>query len=146
MTPFENLDNLTELNVLFGKQDKEMIHQIRCLTEEKRFVVILALNYQFHGFLTDFLCYLVQTATEQVVGIGTFLGIFPPVIDHLLQIEQEFTGGYLGRVVRLIEAGIAASMAYRTGRYCLDQQGIVVAILDNLANLQVIAAGLPLCP
>ncbi|MPM12624.1 hypothetical protein SDC9_58978 [bioreactor metagenome] len=123
-----------------------MVHQIGSFTKEEILIVILALDDQFNSFLTDLLGNLVQPATEQVIGIGTFLGEITSIMNNLLKIEQEFGGGNLLGIVYLVEAGIGSCMADRTGGNRLDQEGIVVAVLKNFTDLQIVAAGLALGP
>ena len=146
MSAFQHIDNLAELHVFLGKEDQEMVQQVGSFSQEETLVLILALDDQLNSFFTNLLGYLVQPTTEQMVGIGTFLGKVTAVMNDLLQIEKEIGCGNFFRVIDLIETGIVAEMADRTGGNRFYQEGIMVAILDDISYLQIVSAGLSFGP
>ena len=88
----EFLSNIIPGKALFRHQYHHMIQVIGDLIDGLHRIRVLGRDHDLGIFLTELFKYLIKSLAEQVIGIGTFLGVLAPVHDRLVDVLQHLLG------------------------------------------------------
>ena len=82
------------------------------------------------------------TVSEERCGVAAFGHFLVSFLDESLQLDEEHDGV----VVFLVPACVGSCVAYGSYGVGLDEECVLVAVVENLHDVEEVAAGLSLCP
>jgi len=126
-----------------GEEDDEVIEHVGTFVDETVIGAVGGFDDEFEGLLAYLLCHAVETVAEEAGGVGAFGHLFVTTVDEVLKLGEEEEWVTL---VDLAPAGVGAGVADGAGGIGLDEEGVVVAVVENLDDAKHIAGGLAFGP